>query len=348
MGGPIRSQAEARRSRLDLDIKIGVVAGFNGEALRGLDLKLVAPRRAGRGVRPERQDRRRHAAARRYARTRSPAASQVLYFETNDAGALFRFTDTYPRMIGGQMWVAMDPPSGDQAPQEGLLNVRDFSCAASRRSSASPPARRAARTPASSSRACGSSSRRAPGRLTIRDGVVRGPFIGATIDGDDRLCGQRGAHARHLRAALRAQQCVRPDSDRRPVPRRRQQRRAGRHHLRGRRHARALRCCAVNPISAIAPGVLRKFFEFPRAASRPTAPRPPSRTPRAIGNAATFLIIGTDFQPSCAGSTRASRLGTHSANLSEIAGTSPAMTNGKVAILTPASATRASCGRARA
>ncbi len=50
----------------------------------------------------------------------------MLYIETNDAGALFRFTDIYPRMVGGKMWVGMDPPSQDATPQDGLINVRDF------------------------------------------------------------------------------------------------------------------------------------------------------------------------------------------------------------------------------
>ena len=50
----------------------------------------------------------------------------VVYFETNDAGALFRFTDLYARMYGGQMWVALDPPTQDATAQDGILNVRDF------------------------------------------------------------------------------------------------------------------------------------------------------------------------------------------------------------------------------
>ncbi len=50
----------------------------------------------------------------------------VLYVESNDAGSLFRLSDTYPRMTSGQMWIAMDPPPFDHAPQEGVLNVRDF------------------------------------------------------------------------------------------------------------------------------------------------------------------------------------------------------------------------------
>ena len=31
-----------------------------------------------------------------------------------------------PRMVGGTMWVAMDPPSVNQAPQDGILNINDF------------------------------------------------------------------------------------------------------------------------------------------------------------------------------------------------------------------------------
>ena len=56
-------------------------------------------------------------------RTRVTNGRPVLYFETNDAGALFRFTDVYPRMVGGKMWIGMDPPSQDAAPQEGIINI---------------------------------------------------------------------------------------------------------------------------------------------------------------------------------------------------------------------------------
>ena len=59
-------------------------------------------------------------------RTRVANGRPVLYFETNDAGALFRFTDIYPRMVGGKMWIGMDPPTQDASPQEGIINVSDF------------------------------------------------------------------------------------------------------------------------------------------------------------------------------------------------------------------------------
>src|SRR5260370_7666612 len=100
------------------------MAGFNGEALRGLDLRLS--RRAGQ-IRSFAlnaklgQDATLIGDLRGYANGRN-----VVYFETNDAGALFRFTDTYPRISGGQMWVAMAPPAAAQDPRDGVMNLRTF------------------------------------------------------------------------------------------------------------------------------------------------------------------------------------------------------------------------------
>ena len=47
--------------------------------------------------------------------------------QTNDAGAFFRFTDIYSKMIGGQLELALDPPTVEPSAKEGLINVRDFS-----------------------------------------------------------------------------------------------------------------------------------------------------------------------------------------------------------------------------
>ena len=64
-------------------------------------------------------------------------------------------------MIGGQAWIAMDPPNAEGNPQEGLLNVTDFSVKGKPRSTASPRGRPTCRTTACSSAACGRAS---PGR----------------------------------------------------------------------------------------------------------------------------------------------------------------------------------------
>ena len=94
-------------------------------------------------------------------RGRGNSGRQVVFIETNDAGAFFRFTDIYPKIIGGEMWVALDPQSADQAPQEGILNIRDFAVrgeASLDRVAASARSNPAANRPAWSSRACGSIS----------------------------------------------------------------------------------------------------------------------------------------------------------------------------------------------
>ena len=167
---------------LDLDVKIGTVAGHNGETLRGLELKLS--RRSGQ-IRNFSMSSKigRDTPLNGDMRFRARDNHQVIFFETDDAGALFRFTDTYPRMFGGKMWIAMDPPSENDAPQVGTIAIRDFSI----RGEAALD-RVASGAPGSLSRGVTFSEMsaeftRTPGRMMVRDGVVRGPVVGATIEG---------------------------------------------------------------------------------------------------------------------------------------------------------------------
>src|SRR4030095_7927706 len=51
---------------------------------------------------------------------------EVIYLETDDAGAFLRFTDTYAKIVGGQLTLAMDPPTVEPSAKEGLINVRNF------------------------------------------------------------------------------------------------------------------------------------------------------------------------------------------------------------------------------
>src|SRR5262249_22004106 len=108
---------------------------------------------------------------------------QVLFFESKDAGALLRFTDTYPRVVGGQMWASMEPPTPNQAPQEGRLVVRDFEVRGE-------PALDNIVGGGGGPQASGVDfSRmvvefiRSPGRFMVRDARLQGPMIGATMDG---------------------------------------------------------------------------------------------------------------------------------------------------------------------
>ena len=213
---------------IDLDVKIGTVAGFHGETLRGLDLRMsrrngtitnfVINAKLGRDT-PLLGD----------LRGRAGSTRQVMFLETNDAGAFFRFSDIYPKIVGGEMWVAMDPQTADQAPQDGILNIRDFAV----RGEASLD--RVAGTGVKCRRRILPLARRVhPIARPFRDPRRAGARAGDRRDGRrlHRLYGRRSAHARHLRPALRPQQHVRADPDLRPVPGRQQRRPDGR-DLRG-------------------------------------------------------------------------------------------------------------------
>jgi len=273
-------QKPKRTGDFDLDLRLGAVLGFNGETLRGVDLKLS--RRAGQ-IRsfaltskigrdtPFTGDLRGATGRRR----------NVIYFETLDAGALFRFTDTYPRMQGGQMWVAMDPPTADHAPSEGLLNIRDFTIRGE-------PALSRVVGQAQNTSAGVDFSRlrvdftRTPGRFTVKEGVVRGPTVGATIDGHIDYA----ANEVRMRGTFVPLYGLNNAFGQLPI--------VGlflggsneglvgiTYEVAGPPNSPILR---VNPISAVAPGLLRKFFEFPgsNAATSTTGFRddaPPAATP---------------------------------------------------------------------
>ena len=173
----------------DLDLKLATVTGYNIETLRGVELRLS--RRNGH-IRSFGTVARLGSGAALSGDLRSyPGGRRVIYLESNDAGALLRFTDTYSRVSGGQMWLAMDPPTSDHGPQEGVINVRDFSIRGE------TELQRVAATDTDPTRASQSNfaggvnfSRmraeftRSAGKLSIRDGVVWGPAMGATLEGN--------------------------------------------------------------------------------------------------------------------------------------------------------------------
>jgi hypothetical protein len=263
MSGGGASNRKAKHDKdIDLDLKLGAVVGFHGETLRGLDLKLS--RRSGAITSLAVNGKLgRDAPLTGDLRGRGTNGRQVVFVETNDAGAFFRFSDIYPKIFGGEMWVALDPHSADTAPQEGILNIRDFAvrgesaldrvAAAPQQPGGPPPGVDFSRLRVDFTRSLG--------RFTVRDGLVKGPAIGATVDGyidynrDDvrmqgtfvplyglnNMFGQIPIVGLFLGGSNEGllgvtYQVVGPPST--PVLR-------------------------VNPISAVAPGLLRKFFEFP-------------------------------------------------------------------------------------
>jgi hypothetical protein len=286
MGGANADAKQQRRgiNDLDLDVKIAAVAGFHGEALRGLDLRLQ--KRSGL-IKGFALNAKHGVDASLLGDMRGPAGKQVLFFQSTDAGALLRFTDTYPRVVGGQMWATMDPPTPSQLPQDGLLVIRDFQV------QGEPALDKVVSGGAMQSAGVEFSLMRvefvrSPGRFTVRDARLRGPVIGATMDGvldyasnDVRLRGTFvplfGLNNMFGRLPIVGPLLLGGD-------------REGLFGITfevvGPPGAPTLR---VNPASALAPGVFRKIFEFgtgkqpmefPQSANNPTL-APPSTPPSA-------------------------------------------------------------------
>jgi hypothetical protein len=259
---------------LDLDIKLGAVTGHHGEAVRAFDLKMS---RRGGHIRSFALAGKLGSNGRLTGDMRPRGTGRsVLYFQANDAGALLRFTDTYAHVDGGAITVAMDPPTTDNAAQDGLLNLSNFTVRGESAldrvasSNAAQPTAfsddRAMRTYASAGSGVAFSRMRVEftkslGRVAIRDGVVWGPAVGATVDGnidyfrdEVRLRGTfvpayglnnlfsrvpvvgmfLGGGANEGLLGVTYQVAGSPQS---PV-------------------------LQVNPMSAVAPGFLRKIFEF--------------------------------------------------------------------------------------
>jgi hypothetical protein len=258
-GGTPDPKQQQRRgiNDLDLDVKIAAVAGFHGEALRGLDLRLQ--KRAGL-IKGFVLNAKHGADAVLHGDTRQGTSGrQVLFFESKDAGALLRFTDTYPRVVGGEMWASMEPPTPNQAPQEGRLVVRAFEVRGE---------------PALDNIVGGGQQTagvdfskmsvdfvRSPGRFMVRDARLQGPMVGATMDG----VLDYAANDVRLRGTFVPLFGLNNIFGQIPI--------AG-WFLGGDREgligitfevvgAPGAPTLRVNPASALAPGVFRKIFEFP-------------------------------------------------------------------------------------
>jgi hypothetical protein len=175
------AKSKIKNIDFDVDLKLGAVAGNNGEALRSVDCKLSRRNGVIRSFSfSGKLGRDTPLTGELRGRTQG---RDVIYLETNDAGAFFRFTDSYSKIVGGQLQLAMDPPTAEPGAREGLVSVRDFSVkgeAALDRLAAGGPA--GAQNGISFSRARAEFTRQ-NGQLTIRDGVLKGPMIGGTIEG---------------------------------------------------------------------------------------------------------------------------------------------------------------------
>jgi hypothetical protein len=170
---------------IDVDLKLGAVAGFNGEAVRSADVKMSRRNGAIKSFSLNGKVGRDTPLSGEYRNRGQAQGRDVIVLQTNDAGAFFRFTDIYSKVIGGQLALAMEPPTGDSSAREGLINVRDFTV----KGEAQLERAAAGAAPGGQSSGVAFSALRAEftrqsGLFNIREGVVKGPAIGLTIEGN--------------------------------------------------------------------------------------------------------------------------------------------------------------------
>src|SRR5207302_834124 len=173
---------KTRNMDLDVDLKLGAVAGFNGEALRSVDVKFsrrngiikafALSGKVGRDT-PVAADLRGRAQGQR---------REAIVLETNDAGAFLRFTDTNAKIVGGQLSLAMEPPTVEPSAKEGLINIRDFAVKGVPELDRVAAGGSAGVPNGVSFSALRAEFTRQSGQWTFRDGVVKGPSVGATIE----------------------------------------------------------------------------------------------------------------------------------------------------------------------
>jgi hypothetical protein len=254
------AKSKLKNIDLDVDLKLGLVAGFGGEAMRGVELKFV--RRGGVFKNFALNGKIGHdTPVSADLRGRVQGGREVIYLQTNDAGAFFRFSDIYSKVSGGQLVLAMEPPTADSSAKEGLMNVRDFSVkgeASLDRIAAGGPVGIANGVSFSALRA---EFTRQSGQLSIREGVVKGPAIGMTIEGSIDYVGNQVRMSgtfvpmyglNNIFGQIPIVGLVLGGGSNEGLI-------GMTYEVVGTPSAPVLR---VNPISAMAPGVFRKIFEF--------------------------------------------------------------------------------------
>ncbi|MFG1431700.1 DUF3971 domain-containing protein [Xanthobacter sp. V2C-8] len=275
-----RRPQQAKLPDVDLDAKVGALTGNNGEVMRQFDLRL-----SRRGVVISDLD-----LSAKVGRDGSLAgkirdwkneirdwrgSGPALQMATTDAGALLRFLDIYPKMQGGEAWMVVDPPRSDDTPQEGVMHLRNFfvkgepgltQLSSAVRDSSGNIVDGSAAFEKAETRFV-----RTPGKINLKEGAIWGTSAGVTFDGTLDFAANRVS----MRGTFVPAYALNNMFSKLPV--------LGMFlgggpnegllgvtfEVVGPMSGPTLR---VNPISAVAPGFLRKIFEF-----RDSNDAPPSR-----------------------------------------------------------------------
>ena len=176
-------KGKSRNIDLDIDLRLGAVAGFNGEALRSVDSKFSRRNGIVRAFTLNGKVGRDTPVTAELRGRGQGQGRDIIVLQTNDAGAFLRFTDMYSKVIGGQLALALEPPTVEPSAKEGLINVRDFTIKGEASLDRVAAGGSTGTQSGVSFTALRAEFTRQSGQLAIRDGVVKGPMVGATIEG---------------------------------------------------------------------------------------------------------------------------------------------------------------------
>lgn len=274
----VSAPAGQRRSQkmpdVDVEARIGALTGNNGEVLRQFDLSV-----ARRGV--ETRDFTLTAKAGRDGTVAGEMRNwqgrqKALLVTTSDAGAMLRFLDIYPKVQGGEAWLVVDPPRSDSTPQDGVIHVRDFAIKGEpgleRLSSAARDSSGKIEDGTAAFQKAQAQFSRTTGKIVFKEGAIWGSSVGATFDGTLDFAADRIS----VRGTFVPAYALNNIFSKLPV--------IG--LLLGGGPNEGLvgvtfeivgplsggPTLRINPISAVAPGFLRKIFEF-----RDSSDAPPTR-----------------------------------------------------------------------
>ena len=191
LGDPDKAEGNAKGVPIQLEAQIGSVSGFDGESISDVrvdykgtgasvgNLTIAAQTKSGAAV---------------TASNSSSGKSRTVQMQSSDAGALLRFLDLYPNMQGGK--IALNVAAEGSGPLKGQIDARDFSLVNEPRlgsivstpSDGSQSLNAAVKRDIDTSRVYferGSASiEKGAGYLSVANGVLRGPLIGTTFQGN--------------------------------------------------------------------------------------------------------------------------------------------------------------------
>ncbi|MFC7400263.1 DUF3971 domain-containing protein [Chelatococcus sp. GCM10030263] len=253
----------------DLDLAVNILAGYNDEAIANAGLKLG---RRGKAIRDFSLSGKLGSAS-VSARLGGSGAQQQIFAETANAGSALRFLDLYKRMVGGHLQLSLSASANDN--QDGVLTIRDFSLrneqGLQRIIAQSPNQGNAPALDASDIRftKLKVDFTRLPGRINVREGVVWGPTVGVSLEGhldttSDRL-DLSGTYVpayalNNIFSQLPIVGLILGGGQYEGLF-------AVNFRVTGPAAAPVM---SINPLSAIAPGIFRKFFDLGRADSGQT------------------------------------------------------------------------------